>query len=320
VPVGMGIHLLTGESGGLHSIPGQIVGVVLVFYGLGAYALPRRSAWALCLALPLFALNSLMQPGGGVTTAAPGVLFGVLLPYTLGRVVQARDAREHRSQDAAERIDASREGQARAAAYTERARLARELHDIVAHHVSVMVLHAGGARLVMDDDPEKAELSLRHVERAGRQALTEMRRLLGVPGGGAPQPLAPPPGLALLPSLFDHARSSGVAAELQVDGAPRPVSAALDLCAYRIVQEALTNVIKHAAPGPAYVTVRWGGQLLELEVADDGRRHASKHVGGHGIVGMRERAALHGGTVEVGPRPEGGFRVRAYLPLSGSPA
>lgn len=109
-------------------------------------------------------------------------------------------------------------------------------------------------------------------------------------------------------------------AELQVDGAPKPLSAALDLCAYRIVQEALTNVIKHAAPGPAYVAVRWGGQLLELEVSDDGRYRGPRRGGGHGIVGMRERASLHGGTIEAGPRPEGGFRVRAHLPLSGSAA
>lgn len=199
----VGIHLLSGDSGGLQNIPGQIVAVVLVFYGLGAYAPPRRSPWVLGLAVPVIALNSLVQPGGGVATAVTGVLFGVLLPFALGRGVQARAAREHQSRDVAERIDASREAEARAAAYTERARLARELHDIVAHHVSVMVLHAGGARLVMDDDPQKAETSLRHVERAGRQALTEMRRLLGVPGGGDHQALAPPPGLALLPSLLD---------------------------------------------------------------------------------------------------------------------
>jgi signal transduction histidine kinase len=173
--------------------------------------------------------------------------------------------------------------------------------------------------MVMDSSPERAEASLRSVERAGREALAEMRRLLGVLDGDAdPRALAPQPGLADIDELLSRTRASGLAADLRVDGEAAAVSPALDLCAYRIVQEALTNVIKHAAPARAEVRVRWGQDALELEITDDGRGPGTANgaSGGHGIAGMRERAGLHGGSIHAGAGPDGGFAVRARLPLA----
>jgi signal transduction histidine kinase len=233
-------------------------------------------------------------------------------------VRRAVDRRERASRDAAERLDSALVSSARTAAYGERARIARELHDVIAHSVSVMVIQAGGARLVMDRDSARAEESLRSVERAGREALAELRRLLGILGDEDPHALAPQPGLGDLAPLLADARSSGIEVDLRVDGDPVAVAPALDLCAYRIIQESLTNAIKHAAPATASVNVHWGEDALELEIFDDGRRNgrSRRNDAGHGIPGMRERVALHDGTVEAGVRPSGGFRVRARLPLA----
>ena len=201
----------------------------------------------------------------------------------------------------------------------ERARIARELHDVIAHSVSVMVIQAGGARLVMGADLVQAEASLRVAERVGREALAEIRRLLGVLDmADNPGELAPQPGLTDMPSLIARAQAAGITTELSVEGSPVIVSPALDLCAYRIVQEALTNVLKHANAGRAEVAVRWATDAVELEVSDDGRgeRATSLNAGGHGLTGMRERAGMHGGTLQVGRGAGGGYLVRARLPFS----
>ena len=232
-------------------------------------------------------------------------------------MLRTRGARERVHRAWAERLDAQRDQLARAAASGERARIARELHDVIAHSVSVMVIQAGAARMVMGSDPQRAEASLESVARAGREALAEMRRLLGVLGGGdGPQGLAPQPGLADVEELVVRACAAGLATELRVIGEPSSVSPALDLCAYRIVQEALTNAIKHAGPARATVSVRWASDAIEVEISDTGRgRDADdQEPGGHGIPGMRERAALHGGHLHVGPATSGGFMVQARLP------
>ena len=190
---------------------------------------------------------------------------------------------------------------------------------MIAHSVSVMVLQAGGARMVMDAEPERAEVSLRSIERAGRDALAEMRRLLGVLGSGEdPQSLAPQPGLRDIEDLVAGTRLAGLPVYLRVDGEPMTVSAVIDLCAYRIVQEALTNAVKHAGPAHAEVRLRWAPDALDVEISDDGRGSGEVNgaSGGHGIAGMRERAALYGGTLDAGPGPGRGFTVRAHLPLS----
>ena len=295
------------------------VAVLLVFYGLGAFAPEPKSRWVLGFAIVVTAIGQPSKPGGGLSNTLAMEVFGVLAPWAVGRMVRERAVRERGYRELAERLDAGRDVRARTAAHGERARIARELHDVIAHSVSVMVIQAGGARMVMDSSPERAEASLRSVERAGREALAEMRRLLGVLDGDAdPRALAPQPGLADIDELLARTRASGLAADLLVDGEPAAVSPALDLCAYRIVQEALTNVIKHAAPARAEVRVRWGQDALELEISDDGRGRGTVNgaLGGHGIVGMRERAGLHGGSIHAGAGPGGGFTVRARLPLT----
>jgi signal transduction histidine kinase len=315
--------LMTARSGSGLGSNGQnrvavTVAVMLLFYALGAFAPEPKSRWVLGFAVVVTSISQLTKPGGGISTAAALEVFGVLLPWALGRTVRERAVRERGYRELAEQLDAGRDLRARTAAHGERARIARELHDVIAHSVSVMVIQAGGARMVMDSSPERAAASLRSVERAGREALAEMRRLLGVLDGDAdPRALAPQPGLADIDELLARTRASGLAADLRVDGEPAAVPPALDLCAYRIVQEALTNVIKHAAPARAEVRVRWGADALELEISDDGRGPGTVNgaSGGHGIAGMRERTGLHGGSIQAGAGPGGGFTVRARLPL-----
>jgi signal transduction histidine kinase len=297
---------------------GALLALFLVLYAAGAL-LGERRAW-LALGLGLAGVSaSVVVLAGTFSDLWFGGIFLVGLPWAVGRIVRERSARERAYRERAERVDAGREQHALAAVWGERARIARELHDVIAHSVSVMVLQAGGARMVMGAEPGRAEVSLRSVERAGRDALAEMRRLLGVLGSGDdPQSLAPQPGLRDIEDLIARTRSAGLATYLRVHGEPVTISAALDLCAYRIVQEALTNAIKHAGPAHAEVHLRWGSDELELEVRDDGRGSGDVNgaSGGHGIAGMRERAALYGGTLDAGPRPGRGFTVRAHLPLS----
>jgi signal transduction histidine kinase len=318
VPALMSVHMLVGVGGNLQGAVGVTVGVLLLFYGLGAFAPERRSVWMLVFAVAISSLNALTKPGGGASAVVPMEVFALLLPYVLGRMMRAQAASARQARDVAEQLDAARDASVLAAAYGERARIARELHDVIAHSVSVMVIQAGGARLVMDQRPERAAESLRSVERAGREALVEMRRLLGVLGESDPRALAPQPGLDDIEPLLAHARALGLSADLLIDGEPAPVSPALDLCAYRIVQEALTNAIRHAAPTHASINVSWRDDQLELEVSDEGGRcrPGNGAGGGHGIPGMRERVALHNGTLHAGARLDGGFTVRACLPLT----
>ena len=240
-----------------------------------------------------------------------------LMPWAVGRMLRARAAREHAHRELAERLDAERELLARESALAERARIARELHDVIAHSVSVMVIQAGGARIVMDTEPDRAEASLLQVERAGREALAELRRLVGSLHPADAASLAPPPRLADIKDLIARARAAGLETDLRVEGDAVGIPAALDLCAYRIVQESLTNAIKHAGPARVSVRLCWLSDALELEVADDGRGpERGNGQTGHGIDGMTERVAMHGGTLRAGHGPGGGFAVRARLPLT----
>jgi signal transduction histidine kinase len=314
------LALVYGSSfGGGQGLVGGI-GAILIFYGAGAFVPGRRSWIGLALGLALASINSVTQ-GGQVAT---NLLFAdggaVALPWLLGRTSSERTQRARAARELAERLDAEREQSVRAAALAERTRLAREIHDVIAHSVSVMVIQAGGARAVMATEPERAERSVLAVERAGREALAEMRRLLGVLGERDElRMLSPQPGLADLHELVARTRAAGLPARLSVEGNPVSVSQGLSLCVYRVVQEALTNALKHAGPATAEVSVRWGRDALELEVSDDGRGPTVTPgaTGGHGIAGMRERAALHGGSVEAGPAGDRGFAVRARIPLAG---
>ncbi|HEV2975773.1 MAG TPA: sensor histidine kinase [Solirubrobacteraceae bacterium] len=301
-----------------HHALGAIPAGVLIFYGAGAFLAARRSRAALGLGVTVLFLDLLFVAPSFAEFFFTGIML-CLLPWTVGRIMRERGARERAQRESAERLDAEREQRAHVAAFSERTRIARELHDVIAHSVSVMVIQAGGARTVMDSEPELAETSLRSVERAGREALAEMRRLLGVLDRGEdPRALAPQPGLVDIEDLVSRTRTAGLETKLCVEGEPAVISPALDLCAYRIVQEALTNAIKHAGPARVTVQVRWTRDALEIDVNDDGcgpiaHNGASR---GHGIAGMRERTDLHGGNIEAGAGANGGFAVQARLPLT----
>jgi signal transduction histidine kinase len=196
--------------------------------------------------------------------------------------------------------------------------MARELHDVVAHGVSVMLIQTGAARQVLRTSPDRAEESLLTVEATGREAMAELRRLLGVLNDDGEAPgLAPQPGVDQLGALVERVREAGLPAELAVDGAPRPLPASLDMTVYRIAQEALTNALRYARRAATLVHVSYEPDQLRLEILDDGPAIPADAAdgSGRGLVGMEQRAALVGGRLEAGPRLGGGYAVRAWLPL-----
>jgi signal transduction histidine kinase len=235
-----------------------------------------------------------------------GLMISAGIPILVGRMTFNRRRRVTRDRELA----------AREAVTAERAAIARELHDVVAHHMSVMVVQAGAARTVVDVDPAAAAEALRQIEASGRTGLAEMRRLLEIlKAGDRDGDRAPQPGLERLDELLDGMRATGLAVEAVVEGEPRPLPPGADLSAYRIVQEALTNTLRHAGGASARVLLRYRPDALEVEVVDDGRGPAGDADPlGHGLIGMRERVQLFGGELEAGPRPGGGFVVRARLP------
>jgi signal transduction histidine kinase len=198
----------------------------------------------------------------------------------------------------------------------ERQRIARELHDVVAHSVSVMTVQAGAVRRLLRADQERERQALETVEATGREALTEMRRLVGLlRQQGAMPEFAPQPSMSAVDLLVGTLREAGLPVELIVEGEPRELAPGLDLSAYRVIQEALTNALKYAGPASAWVTVRWKQGELELEIANDGLSEPGGDGVGHGLAGLRERVALVGGSLESGPRTGGGFVVKATLPI-----
>jgi signal transduction histidine kinase len=239
--------------------------------------------------------------------------------WVLGRALRRRRLATVELRDRAARLEREREERARAAVAEERGRIARELHDVIAHSMSVIVVQAGAAEQILEHDPARAREALRSIRRAGNDALEEMRRLLGILRHEDEElTLAPQPSIARLDELLGQARAGGLPVELVVDGQPRQLAPGVELAAYRIVQEALTNSRKHARAASAQVTVRYAPDALELDVVDNGRPARPSGGTGHGLVGMRERAALYGGVLEAGARPEGGFAVHARLPLDPS--
>ena len=221
-------------------------------------------------------------------------------------------------------LQAEHDEATRQAVQRERARIARDLHDVVTHNVAVMVVQAGAARKVMDAAPERARDALLAVENGGRAALSELRHVMGLltMSGEGPQPaeLAPQPGLDLLAALAGRLRDTGVPVELVVTGTPSPLGAGVDLTAYRVVQEALTNTLKHAAGSSARVSVDYAEDSVRVEVADTGGVSAAADGSGtgRGLIGLRERVAVYGGTLHAGVLPAGGFRVRAVIPIEQS--
>ncbi len=239
--------------------------------------------------------------------------------WLLGWTIRRGERRARDLGMRAERLEREREQQARAAVIDERARIARELHDVVAHGVSVMVVQAGAARSLLPQEDDATRAQLQSIEGIGRQALTEMRHMLEMLRDDDEIALEPLPGIGQLDALVAAAGEANLPVEVRIDGEPQPLPPGIDLTAYRIVQEALTNAIKHAGPANAHVTVRYRPDALELEVTDDGAGASNGHRNGvgHGLVGMRERTALYGGELHVGPRGDGaGFAVRVRLPVS----
>ena len=247
------------------------------------------------------------------------LLFFFGAAWLAGLALSARSQQATELRARAERAERDREEQAARAVEEERARIARELHDVVAHSVSVMVVQAGGVRRLLDPDQDRQREALLAIEHTGRAALTEMRRMLGVLRTGEVQtrPLTPQPSLEHLDRLLEQVRAAGLPVELEVEGLPVPLAAGIDLSAYRIVQEGLTNTLKHAGSGAtAHVIVRYFPEQIELEVSNSGVA-ADNGDSGHGLVGMRERVALYGGTLAAGPGDNGGYVVRARLPVEG---
>ena len=320
--LGIFVHILANWPEG--SLP---FAVLLLTYTVGAWCPLRQAIAGLAVVATVIVVLGL--------SGAPGLdavgVFGVIAEFAAGWAIgvamrNRRAATEARVREADKRAEAERQSAARVLA-EERLRIAQELHDVVAHSMSVIAVQAGVGAHVLDERPEQARAALEAISATSRGTLTEMRRLLGVlrSSDGA-RSHAPAPGLADLPRLVDDVRAVGVPATLHVEGTADSVHAGIELSAYRVVQEALTNVLKHAGkPTRVDVTVRHRPGLLAVEVTDDGRGLAARSSNGgaagspaegsgHGLVGMRERVELWGGELSVGPAPGGGYRVTARLP------
>ena len=300
------------------------VALLVATHGLGAWAGTRAAvAGALALTSAVLAIDvPRLQEGAAVGDVVPGWII-LASVFGLGRWMRARRHDQAALRARTATLERARQEETTAAVAHERARIAHELHDLVGHGLAVIVLQAQAADRTLTTDPDQARRALQAIAGTGRDALTELRRLLDVLATGDDEQIAPTPGLRELDALAAHVRAAGLAVDVRVCGAPRPLSPGLDLSAYRIVQEALTNTLRHAGPAAADVRVRYLPEALEIEVLDDGASGASAGVReggrvGHGLIGMRERAALYGGTLDTGPRPTGGFAVRAVFPVESS--
>jgi len=292
-----------------------VVVFVFALYSLGANT-RGRAAW---VAVPLvLACIAAFVTDDGDSFRWGDVAFATMLvggPWAAGLALRLRRQSERHLTLRTVELEREREEKARAAVAEERARIARELHDVVAHAISVVVLQARGGRRMLAQAPEESEEAFTTIERTAEQALAEMRRLLGLLREGDEDLLhAPQPSLARLEALATRVRASGLPVEVTVEGEPVELPPGVDVSAYRIVQEALTNALKHAGPARAHVLVRYGDGAVEVEVADDGRGNGVGGGSGHGLVGIRERVAVYGGDFAAGSGPDGGYAVRARLP------
>jgi signal transduction histidine kinase len=275
-----------------------------------------QSVAGLAFVLGVAALVELNAPEGKV-----GDFIWDTITFTIAWVIGFAVGEKYREVDEAKEraalAEREREERARRAVADERARIARELHDVVGHSVSVMTVQASAVRRLLEQDQERVSEALQVVEQTGREALAEMRRMVGVLRHAEEAPaLAPQPSLGEIERLVQHARDRGLPVELSIEGDPVDLPTGIDLTAYRLVQEGLTNAIKHAHAQQAEVVIRYEDGHVELTVSDDGSGGGDGGGSGHGLVGMRERVTVYGGELEAGPRPEGGFRLRARLPVA----
>jgi signal transduction histidine kinase len=291
----------------------------MVVYAVAAWCDRRRAFAGLIAVLALIWTEVLLAHN----TVTSDFLFTALLvfgPWLVGRIVAARVELAAELRDKANRLEREQDKQAQLAVAQERARIARELHDVVAHNVSVMVVQAAAARRMIDHDASKAKEALGSVEQTGRSALREMRRVVGMLGQRDEElALAPQPSIDELDWLVERAREAGLEVDLTIEGEKKRLESGVDLSAFRIVQEALRNTLKHAGPARAQVTLRYRDHDVEVDVSDNGRGVPAAAVNGavigQGLVGMRERVAMLGGEIEAGYRKDGGFAVHAKLPL-----
>ena len=289
------------------------IALVVAVYSVGAHTQGVRATVGVAGVAMVIAVNVADQFSLGDLFLIAMILGGAWLA---GRAIRYRREREHVLERLTVDLEREREEKARAAVAEERVRIARELHDIVAHAISVIVLQARGGRRSLATDPGETREALDMIEATGSEALAEMRRLLGMLRSDDEEiALAPQPSLRYLDALAAQVREAGLPVDLFVEGEPTELPPGVDLSAYRIVQEALTNALKHAGPATARVVVRYRENDLELEIADTGAGASASDGEGHGLAGMRERVSLYGGKIEAGPRDGGGFAVRARLPL-----
>ena len=290
----------------------EVLAMLIAIYSAALYSAHR----VLTPALMLVAAVALATLSGTLHVPKVALPFMLLVPVWLaGSAMRRRELRAEGSTERADRLERERD----AALYAERARIAHELHDVVTHSVSVMVLQSGAARQIMSCDQDRSRALLESVEASGRSALDELRRLLGLISDEASSvPLQPQPGIAEIPSLIDQVRHAGLPVQLSVEGPERTLAPGVAIAAYRIVQEALTNVLKHAQGAPAHVVLRYHPAALELEILDAGTTGSTPSGDakpGRGLAGMRERAAMYGGTLVARADPGNGYTVRARIPL-----
>jgi signal transduction histidine kinase len=318
----LALCVASGLEIGAHFLPPVFLGpaILVAVYSVAAYG----DRWVALAGLAAAELGlAAVQLTRGRFEELAGYALVIGAAWLLGRFVGDRHVYAAQLEERTAELEQAREELARRAVTEERLRLARELHDVVAHSMSVIAVQSGVGAHVAESRPEEVGKALAAIEATSRATLEELRRLLGVlrQDSESQASLAPVPGLADLDSLLAEVAKAGLAVRLRVQGTPSPLPAGVDLSAYRIVQEALTNVVKHAGPAQAQVTIGYRDRDVTVEVTDDGRGAAApagdgRGGTGHGLVGMRERVAAFGGDLEAGPRRGGGFRVAARLPLA----
>jgi signal transduction histidine kinase len=314
------LHIGVGYEG----VPAGTLAALVILYSAASLTDMRRALLAALITaagLAIYFTTDRSDPGltQAVTTAAT-----YAAAWGLG--IYARSRRDYTNivEERASLLEREHEVRAREAVADERARIARELHDMVGHALNLIVIQSGGAQRVFESKPAVARDALASIESTGRHALTDMERMLGMlrePDGSA-EAFSPQPGLGNVDELAAHVSEAGLPVQVTVEGSPVPLPSSIDLSAYRIIQEALTNALKHAGPARAEVHVRYGAEQLDLEIVDDGRGTPFDSVaagaeGRRGLIGMKERVGLFGGELTAGPRPEGGFRVHVSLPING---
>src|SRR3954463_7582891 len=318
----LGITRVAAVAGDLLFGGLQLAGPVIALYTVARHHDRRVSSAAAAVTAVGLAVPTASRAAENPFFAI-AIYFVLVAAWAIGDNVRRRHAYLTRVQAREAAIEEEQQERARVAVAEERARIARELHDVISHNVSVMVLQAAAGADVFATHPERSREALDSIEAAGREALAELRRLLSVvqAPAGDESDLAPPPGLTRLPELVERVRATGLDVSVTVTGDARALPAGVDFSAYRIVQEALTNTLKHGHAAAARVELRFGERMLEMEIVDDGTATAGPDPStrrGHGLIGMRERAAVFGGELQAGPRSGGGFAVRATIPLDGA--